>query len=74
MAVSTCVKCGGHSLELVRFTPVGESQRLTMVQCAGCGTPVGVLDSAAGSQIETLNHQVAAIDDRLTRIAKALTD
>jgi hypothetical protein len=74
MAVSTCIKCGGHSFELARFTPVGESHRLTMVQCAGCGTPAGVLDPVTGPQIETLSHQVAAIDDRLTRIAKALTD
>jgi hypothetical protein len=74
MAVSTCIKCNGHSFELARFTPVGESRRLTMVQCAGCGTPAGVLDPATGPEIETLKHQVAAIDDRLTRIAKALTD
>jgi hypothetical protein len=74
MAVSTCIKCNGHSFELAWFTPVGESHRLTMVQCAGCGTPAGVLDPALGPQIEALKHQVEAIDDRLTRIAKALTD
>jgi hypothetical protein len=74
MAVSTCIKCSGHSFELVRFTPVGESHKLTMVQCAGCGTPIGVLDLTTAPQIDALKHQVAAIDDRLTRIAKALTD
>jgi hypothetical protein len=74
MAVSTCIKCGGHGFELVRLTPVGESQKLSIVQCAGCGTPIGVLDPAIGPQIEALKHQVMAIDDRLTRIAKALTD
>ena len=74
MAVSTCIKCSGHSFELVRFTPVGESHRLAMVQCASCGTPIGVLDPATGPQIEALKQEVAAIDDRLTRIAKALTD
>ena len=26
MAVSTCVKCTGHSFELVLFTPLGESK------------------------------------------------
>lgn len=74
MAVSTCIKCGGHGFELARLTPVGESHKLTIVQCAGCGTPIGVLDPASGTQIEALKHQVAAIDERLTRIAKALTD
>jgi hypothetical protein len=74
MAASTCAKCGGHSFELARFTPVGESHKLTIVQCAGCGTPTGVLDPGIGPQIEALKQQVAAIDERLTRIARALTD
>jgi hypothetical protein len=74
MAVSTCIKCSGHSFELAHFTPVGESRRFTMVQCAGCGTPIAVLDPATGPQMDALKQEVAAIDDRLTRIAKALTD
>jgi hypothetical protein len=74
MAVSTCIKCSGHSFELARFTPVGESHKLTIVQCADCGTPAGVLDPAIEPRMEALKSQVAAIDDRLTRIAKALTD
>jgi hypothetical protein len=74
MAVSTCIKCGGHGFELARFTPVGESHKLTIVQCAQCGTPIGALDSAIGPQVEALTSEVAAIDARLTRIAKALTD
>jgi hypothetical protein len=74
MAVSTCVKCAGHSFELAMFTPMGESHKLTVVQCSGCGTPIGVLDPASGPLLEALKSQIAAIDDRLTRIAKALTD
>ncbi len=74
MAVSACVKCDGHSFELALFTPLGESHKLTMVQCANCGTPVGVLDIASRATIEALQGKVAAIDDGLTRIAKALHD
>ena len=74
MAVSTCVKCAGHSFELAMFTPMGESHKLTVVQCSGCGTPIGVLDPASGPLLEALKSQIAAIDDRLTRIAKALTE
>jgi hypothetical protein len=74
MAVSTCSKCAGHSFELSLFTPLGESKKLTLVQCAQCGAPVGVMDPALGPQLEALKHQVAAIDERLTRIAKALQD
>lgn len=74
MAVSTCVKCSGHSFELALFTPLGESRKLSMVQCSQCGTPVGVIDPALGSQIDALRKQVSEIDDRLGRIAKALQD
>lgn len=44
------------------------------VQCSGCGTPIGVLDPAARPLLDTLKNQIAAIEDRLTRIAKALTN
>ena len=74
MAVSTCIKCNGHSFELALFTPLGESRKLTMIQCSQCGTLVGALDPAIGTQIEALKHQIAAIDERLNRIAKALTE
>jgi hypothetical protein len=74
MAVSTCIKCSGHSFELALFTPLGESRKLTIVQCSNCGTPVGIIDSATGPHIEALTKQIAAIDERLSRIAKALQD
>lgn len=74
MAVSTCLKCAGHSFEAVLFTPMGESHNLTIVQCSNCGTPIGVLDPASGPLLDALRGQIAAIDQRLTRIAKALTD
>jgi hypothetical protein len=32
------------------------------------------MDPAAGPQIEALKNQIAAIDERLNRIAKALMD
>lgn len=74
MAVSTCIKCSGHSFELALFTPLGESRKLTLVQCSQCGTPVGVLDPATGPQIEALKNRIADIDERLNRIAKALAE
>jgi len=52
MAVSTCVKCAGHSFELAPFTPLGTSHKFTIVQCSGCGAPIGVLDPTTGFQIE----------------------
>lgn len=58
--------------ELALFTRLGETRKLTIVQCSAWGTPVGALDPASGPQIGALKHQVAAIDERLNRIAKAL--
>jgi hypothetical protein len=74
MAISTCLKCAGHSFELALYTPLGASHKLTIVQCSGCGAPIGVLDPAMGPQIDALKNQIAAIDERLNRIAKALQD
>jgi hypothetical protein len=74
MAVSTCIKCSGHSFELALLTPLGDSRKFTIVQCSMCGTPVGVMDPATAPQIEALKNQIAAIDERLNRIAKALQD
>ena len=74
MAISTCIKCAGHSFELALFTPLGEGKEFSIVQCAQCGAPAGVMDPALGPQIEALTRQVAAIDGRLSRIANALQD
>ena len=74
MTVSTCIKCAGHGFELALFTPIGESRKLTLVQCAQCGTPVGALDPTTAPQIEALKNQIADIDERLNRIAKALAE
>jgi hypothetical protein len=71
MAVTTCIKCGGHAFELATYTPLGTSQKFELIQCSACGVPVG---SVSTPQIESLRTQIAMIDDRLTRIAKALTE
>jgi hypothetical protein len=73
MAATTCVKCGSHGFKIASLAPVGQSYKLTLVQCASCGVPIGVLDPATGPAIERLKAQVAAIDERLARIARALS-
>jgi hypothetical protein len=74
VSVPTCIKCGGHGFELSLFTPIGESRKLTLVQCSNCGAPVGALDPGGGPQIEALRREVAAIDEKLNRIARALQE
>ena len=74
MAASTCGKCGGHSFERALLTPIGEDRKLTVVQCANCGTVIGALDPASSALIEGLQKQIAAIDAGLVRIVKALSE
>lgn len=43
MAQSTCIKCGWHNFELMEQSFVGAKYKMFLVQCASCGTPVGVV-------------------------------
>ena len=44
MAISTCVKCGGHSFEVKEKSPVGSGYKLIFIQCSSCGGVVGVTE------------------------------
>lgn len=45
MARSTCVKCGNHQFKVVAQDRVkNSSYKLNFVQCAACGTVVGVME------------------------------
>ena len=72
MPASTCVTCGSHSFEVVAFVPLRQTYKLSLVQCSGCGTPVGVLDQGAKHLVEDLKARIASTDNRLALIAKAL--
>jgi hypothetical protein len=72
MAMSTCAKCEGHSFERALVTPLGEQRGISVLQCAGCGSIIGVLDGHLA--LERLQTQVAGIDAGLLRIAKALSE
>ena len=63
----------GHSFELSSFAPIGESHKVTILQCSTCGTPVGLLDGVSRLQMKVLQDQITSIDNKLTLIAKALT-
>ena len=64
MAITTCIKCSGHSFELSSFAPIGESHKVTILQCSTCGTPVGLLDGVSGLQMKVLQDQITSIDNR----------
>jgi predicted nucleic-acid-binding Zn-ribbon protein len=44
MAMSSCPKCGENRFELAENSPAGSKFKFMFVQCAGCGTVLGVLD------------------------------
>jgi hypothetical protein len=72
VAVSTCAKCSGHTFERGLITPLGEQRTVPVLQCAGCGTVIGTLDSHL--TIEALRKEIAHIDAGLVRVAKAISD
>ncbi len=80
MATSTCAKCDGHVFELTEQTPAGAAHKVLFVQCAVCGTPIGVLDvhdnaallAKQAASIDELKKQVNGIDVGLRRIVEYL--
>ena len=55
MAMSTCIKCGGHAFEMVEHTPRKSSFKYNFIQCASCGGVVGVVEYFnIGSLLNTL--------------------
>jgi hypothetical protein len=45
MAQSRCIKCGGSKFEIVHANNLeGTTRAVLFVQCADCGSVVGVLD------------------------------
>ena len=44
MAMSSCPKCGANSFEMKESSPAGSRFKIMFIQCASCGTVVGVTD------------------------------
>jgi predicted nucleic acid-binding Zn-ribbon protein len=63
MAMSTCMKCGNHTFEMVEREPRGSRFKLMFVQCTMCGGVVGVMDyyniGAQTEQIKAALKKVA---------------
>ena len=72
MAITTCANCEGHTFERGLVTPLGEQRTISVLQCAGCGTAIGILDGQL--TLERLQTQIAEINAGLIRIAAALSE
>jgi hypothetical protein len=55
-----------RAFECAFLTPLREQNKVAVLQCAECGTLIGVLDSPSAIQLENLQKQIAAIDAGLT--------
>jgi hypothetical protein len=82
MANTTCAKCGGQNFEVNAIVPAGQHFRHNVVQCAACGTAIGVLDpldtakhieelkaqlKTALAGIEELKHRIVRIEHAVSR-------
>jgi len=66
MALSTCIKCGGTSFEVVEKEPRHSAFKLMFVQCSSCGGVVGVIE------YENIGARLDNQDAALKKIANQL--
>jgi len=76
--MATCSHCDNQLFQVEEQTPEGSGYKLLFVQCASCGTPVGVLDYFnIGAMMEEQDVVMADLGNRLERIEvllRTLTD
>lgn len=62
MAQSTCAKCNHHVFELQEAEPNSSKYKFNFVQCASCGTVVGVVEyHHVGTRLQRLDNGLALI-------------
>jgi len=66
MALSTCPKCNNRIFATQEYSPIGSAYKLIFIQCASCGTVVGVLDYYnIGTLIQKQNEAIRQIASHL---------
>ena len=78
MAVTECPKCGAADFEMEEAVIANAVFKMNFVQCAACGTPVGVTDY--DDPVETLtpviqqqSEKIGQVEGRLSRLEQDLT-
>jgi len=72
--ISTCIKCGGQKFEIALTRQTGSASRLSLVQCASCGTPIEVIDPDLPIRANWFKRLIISIDNKLAELAKIMTD
>lgn len=69
MATSQCPKCESTSFELINQQPSGTYFEFSFIQCAGCATPVGVVESRnIGTLLHDQKLEIASLASRLSAL------
>jgi len=59
MAVSSCPRCEGSAFESKPAQPAGSRFKVRFIQCASCGTVVGVLEYFdVGTMVQMLGEKL----------------
>ena len=70
MAYSTCAKCGNNHFEIKENSPVGSRYKLMFVQCASCGSVVGVMEYYnIGTKLEELEKKVSSLSSGISTLS-----
>ncbi len=73
MATSRCPKCNSHEFETVVNTPRGAKFKFLFVQCADCGSVLGVLDALnIADTLITLNNAMEGIQAEILAIHRKI--
>ncbi len=63
MSQSSCLKCGHTAFERAEASIAGLRFKRDVLQCAGCGGVIGVIES------DDLNARLDAIEERLKKLS-----
>lgn len=73
MAHPTCEKCDSHIFETKEICPINLDYKLTFVQCAECGGPVGVMESCnLGAELQEVKQKLGEQERILHNIENLL--
>ncbi len=72
MAISTCAHCQNQTFELQDAKISGPHFQVLLVQCASCGTPVGVMESRSFPLLQEQDARLKHLEQQVSSIAASV--
>jgi hypothetical protein len=73
MALSSCVKCGAQSFEVVEGNVSGANYRTMFIQCSGCGGVAGVQEfENVSAMLRDVRERILGLESRLLKVEGTL--